>query len=271
MPPPSRAYWKLAVFAFLLFGSLAAAGQSISGSTTPVLNQIYTYSFYGSCQSATWYVSSNATIVSQSASMLVVRWNASGISYVRANGTGCSGGSYASLDFMINPPPPPTITISGRINNFINHGVSGVSIGNAITDNNGNYTVTVSAGYSGTLTPSLIAHAFNPPSISYSNITSNQINQNYTRYVPFFCEHEPYRSFDTPNYPGNCFTGWRICQLPSNNGLVWKFTNWDNSTFEQNTITYSYYLENIPCGGRNTFKSVCVRAVGTSEWICFNY
>ncbi|MBI5944540.1 MAG: right-handed parallel beta-helix repeat-containing protein [Chloroflexi bacterium] len=44
----------------------------------------------------------------------------------------------------------------------------------------GNYSFTVPGGWSGTVTPSKAGFTFTPPSRSYTNITSNQTNQNYT-------------------------------------------------------------------------------------------
>ncbi|MBK7455210.1 MAG: hypothetical protein IPJ46_16250, partial [Anaerolineales bacterium] len=53
----------------------------------------------------------------------------------------------------------------------------GSTIANATT---GNYSFTVSDGWSGTVTPSKAGYAFTPPSRSYANVTANQTNQNYT-------------------------------------------------------------------------------------------
>ena len=78
----------------------------------------------------------------------------------------------------------PTIyTISGYVRTG-GAGMSGVVMnglpGNPATDSNGYYSATVSAGWSGTVTPSKSGYTFSPASKSYSNVTSNQTNQNYT-------------------------------------------------------------------------------------------
>ena len=48
------------------------------------------------------------------------------------------------------------------------------------SDNNGNYSFTVSNGWSGSVTPSHACYTFDPASRTYSNITTNQTAQNYT-------------------------------------------------------------------------------------------
>lgn len=48
---------------------------------------------------------------------------------------------------------------------------------------NGNYSVTVSCGWTGTITPSKAGMTFNPASHSYDSLVSNQINQNFIAQV----------------------------------------------------------------------------------------
>lgn len=50
----------------------------------------------------------------------------------------------------------------------------------AISQSDGSYTVTVPYGWSGTVTPSDVCFTFNPTNRSYSNLTANQIVQDYT-------------------------------------------------------------------------------------------
>jgi len=67
-------------------------------------------------------------------------------------------------------------TISG------NTGVGSVTLGGlgVTSDGSGDYTATVSDGWSGTVTPSKTGYTFTPPSRTYSDVTSNQTSQNYT-------------------------------------------------------------------------------------------
>jgi hypothetical protein len=47
------------------------------------------------------------------------------------------------------------------------------------SDGSGNYSITVPYGWSGTVTPSRIGFSFTPANRNYSNVFSNQVNQNY--------------------------------------------------------------------------------------------
>jgi hypothetical protein len=52
--------------------------------------------------------------------------------------------------------------------------------GNPTTNINGYYNAMVAYGWSGTVTPNKSGYTFNPPNRPYSNVISNQTNQNYT-------------------------------------------------------------------------------------------
>jgi hypothetical protein len=75
-------------------------------------------------------------------------------------------------------------TISGTITGTNGAGMAGVSVqpaglGAVTTDTNGNYSVIVPFGWTGTVTPSLASYAFSPASTSYTSINASQTNQNY--------------------------------------------------------------------------------------------
>lgn len=77
--------------------------------------------------------------------------------------------------------PPTVYTISG------NAGAAGTILGytdgnpkTATADGAGDYALSVSTGWSGTVTPSLAGHTFTPVSRSYTNVRSNQTLQNYS-------------------------------------------------------------------------------------------
>jgi uncharacterized repeat protein (TIGR02543 family) len=84
-----------------------------------------------------------------------------------------------------------TYTISGKVSTAESSikiqaagGLSGVVMGglpgNPTTDASGNYSGTVDYRWSGTVTPSKAGYSFNPSSRTYSNVTSDQLDQNYT-------------------------------------------------------------------------------------------
>jgi len=78
-----------------------------------------------------------------------------------------------------------TRTISGYVKTSGGSAISGVTMTDwpgtdPTTDSSGYYSGTVSYGWSGTITPSKSGYSFSPASKTYSNVTSNQSNQNYT-------------------------------------------------------------------------------------------
>jgi predicted outer membrane repeat protein len=71
-----------------------------------------------------------------------------------------------------------TITISG------NAGVADATItytgGSTTANGSGNYTFTIPYGWTGTVTPSKTGYTFSPAARSYSSVTADQANQDYT-------------------------------------------------------------------------------------------
>ena len=94
---------------------------------------------------------------------------------------------------------PVTYTISGSTGSA-GGGATITYTGGSTTANasTGNYSFTVSHGWSGLVTPSKASYSFTPVNRSYSNITSNQANQNYTA------------AADTPSISGNAGVGGAI-------------------------------------------------------------
>ena len=80
---------------------------------------------------------------------------------------------------------PDMVTISGKVEKG-DEGVSGVTLtfsnegGETTTNTNGDYSHTVSYGWSGTATSSKAGYTFFPPSRKYENVTSDQTGQDYT-------------------------------------------------------------------------------------------
>ncbi len=72
---------------------------------------------------------------------------------------------------------PTCFTISG------NAGVAGATVnytgGSALADGSGNYSFTVPADWSGTVTPSKTGYVFSPVNKIYSNVAANQTGQDY--------------------------------------------------------------------------------------------
>jgi len=83
---------------------------------------------------------------------------------------------------------PPSYTISGYIRHNVNNAaIEGVTVvcsnggSSTTTNSNGYYSFTnIPAGWSGTVTPSKTNWLFDPSSRTYSNVNSNQTNQNFS-------------------------------------------------------------------------------------------
>ena len=71
-----------------------------------------------------------------------------------------------------------TYTISGSV------GIDGVTMsglpGDPVSSSGGLYSATVDYDWSGTVTPAKVGYTFEPPSCVYSNVTSDQENEDYT-------------------------------------------------------------------------------------------
>ncbi len=98
--------------------------------------------------------------------------------------SGGRGGAY--LSYMgAHDPNVATYIISGTITNGIGGGaLSGVTLsglpGNPQTDINGDYSATVSSGWSGTATPVLADYTISPLSRTYNGVNSDISNEDYT-------------------------------------------------------------------------------------------
>jgi hypothetical protein len=86
----------------------------------------------------------------------------------RPQGAHCDIGSFESV----------LLAISG------NAGIGGATLnftgGSTAADGSGNYSFTVSSSWNGTVTPAKTGYTFLPNSKAYSNVVSDQPNQNYT-------------------------------------------------------------------------------------------
>ena len=96
-----------------------------------------------------------------------------------------------------------TLTISGYIQNSQGTGINGVTMKGlpvpTITDGDGYYAGAVDGGWTGTISPNKSGYSFNPFSRSYSNVATNQGNQNYTSLFSTSTRHLP--SYYVPSYP----------------------------------------------------------------------
>lgn len=99
-------------------------------------------------------------------------------------------------------------TISGAVTGTNGAGVPGVlmeasgGLVAATTDTNGNYSLVVPSGWTGTVTPSLGSNAFLPGSMSYTNVSNPLTGQNYSMVRTISPALTPSLS------AGNCVLNW---------------------------------------------------------------
>gem|GEM_PF-3057879 len=91
-----------------------------------------------------------------------------------------------AVEMYLQPCQPAYPVISGYVKDSSGNPISGVKItftngmGSVTTNASGFYSRKVNGSWSGSITPSKTGSTFNPPSRSYSGITSNMSNQDYT-------------------------------------------------------------------------------------------
>jgi hypothetical protein len=90
-----------------------------------------------------------------------------------------------TVDVTATPCPPEPQMISGYVRDASGAGIPDVTmtfagLGPVSTNSNGYYERLVPYGWSGTVTPSKACYSFSPGSRTYSNVTSDQANQDYT-------------------------------------------------------------------------------------------
>ena len=110
----------------------------------------------------------------------------------------------------------------------------------ATSEASGNYTLNVSSGWSGTVTPSLSGYIFSPTSKTYSNVIANQTLQNYNATVPmnypgnalaFNATNGDYLNIGSVNFNSTSFTvmGWVYLEDLTKNMPIFDFSNGSTS------------------------------------------
>ena len=196
-------------------------------------------------------------------------------------------GSYRRNDFecgYIYWVPPPvdcayvvycTFTISGYVREADNSPISGVVMSglpeNPSTNSSGYYSGTVEYGWSETVTPSKAGYTFSPSNRAYSNVTSDQSNQNYTGTLQTFTISGYVRKADTSpisgvtinGLPGSPVTnssgyysatvdyGWSGTATPTKTGYTFSPSNrpYTNVTADQSNQNYTGTLQTFTISG----------------------
>jgi len=128
----------------------------------------------------------------------------------------------------------PGWIISGSVKTEADEGIGGVLITfsgvetTATTSADGSYSHTVIEGWSGEATPFKICYSFSPSSLSYSNLTSDQSNQDYTgtliQYTLTINSGEGGTTEPSPgSYDYDCR---RLVEITANPDSGYEFSDW---------------------------------------------
>jgi len=134
-----------------------------------------------------------------------------------------AGKAGAVGDIMLNVDSvATTLTVSGRVTTAAGAPVAGVTLtglpGPAVTDEDGYYTAEVDYGFSGTVRPQKTAFTFSPPSITYSSLTGDRLNENYIAIPPTFVISGRIADEDGAGVPGVTLLGLPGNPVTSGNG-----------------------------------------------------
>jgi hypothetical protein len=163
-------------------------------------------------------------------------------------------------------------SISGYVRTSRGAAVAGVTMdglpGPPLTDASGFYTATVEYRWSGTVTPFLAGRDFSPPSITYSNVTSNKTNQNYSATLQKFTISGHVRTSAGQSFPGVTLVGLPGPPVSDANGFYTATVEWGwNGEFSASFYGYLFQplarkilfvLEDCPDQDFTAFPAVTV-------------
>jgi type II secretory pathway component GspD/PulD (secretin) len=171
-----------------------------------------------------------------------------------------------------------TYTISGTtgLNGVVMKGLPG----NPVTDDKGNYSVTVEYGWSGTVTPAKEGYNFEPASRKYESVAAEQPVQNYTALLINYqisgsvgisgvvmsgLPGEPVTDKDG-NYNALIGHGWGGTVTPTKEGYVFKPANrsYEKITQPQSNQNYTASLLSFAISGTVTIGGVPMEGVSVS-------
>jgi hypothetical protein len=190
-------------------GKVGVAWTTFTGVQLAILNSSYNLesgpTSASNPSSSEGYSLSMTTDSSSRVIMTWIDWSSQNLHYALGDSSGTfltspmyykSSSDYVQVSFNGQGVAPlPDITLSG------NAGVAGATLSytegtlkTVTADGSGNYSITVTSGWTGTITPSLATDAFCPASQNYANVSSNRTLQHYAHAA-------------CPNF-GNSITKW---------------------------------------------------------------
>jgi|GEM_PF-5528932 len=160
---------------------LAFTIQNSGNSTMTVSSISYPTGFSGNWSGGTIAAGASQTVTvifmpttaqTYSGTVTVYSDKTGGTNTASISGTGAV--SNYTISGYVRDSGSSLVGLGGVVLTFSNSG------GSATTDSSGYYSKTVNSGWSGTVTASKSGYSFTPPSLTYSNVLSDQNNQDYT-------------------------------------------------------------------------------------------
>jgi hypothetical protein len=181
---------------------------------------------------------------------------------------------YAFRTYSISPCKPPN-SVSGFVHTTDSIGISGVTLsglpGDPTTDGSGYYNVEVEHGWSGVVAPQKPGYTFSPVNRSYTNVISDQIDQNYVGSINTYTLSGYVHTSDSigisgvtlSGLPGDPTTdgsgyynvevehGWSGLVTPQKPGYTFSpvnrsYSNVTSDQMEQNFVGYRIYIRYLP-------------------------
>jgi len=146
------------------------------------------------------------------------------------------------------------LTISGRVRDLDGAGIQGAAMtglpGTPVTNADGTYTASVSYGWSGVVTPARTCYNFLPVSMTYTNLTSDQSNQDYQGYW-------------------NRYQIWGRVRTGDGSGIAdVTFLGFPGGSPATNSDGFYSYV--VPCGWSGTVRPVKACLAFTPETMTYN-
>ena len=167
----------------------------------------------------------------------------------------------------------PGWIISGSVKTEADEGIGGVIITFSVvettttTSADGSYSHTVIEGWSGEATPYRICYSFSPSSLSYSNLTSDQSNQDYTgTLIQYSLTINSGEGGTTqPSQGSYDYDCGRLVEITANPDSGYEFSDWSGN------VPSGYENDNPLIFTMNSDRSITAKFKRKSLWerLCF--
>jgi len=178
-------------------------------------------------------------------------------------------GEVEDYTITVESPPPPPITISGYVKKADASAVSGVllsaSTGQTDTsDASGYYELEFIPPWSGTITPTKTNYRFTPINRTYTNVSADISNQNFTAKPVFEASADAYVSYDFPTTNYGTETKLTIGKKSGAGYTI--YLKFDLSSIPANQAVYSANLHLYAYEISTTSPGINPRFVSDDSW-----